>query len=175
MTDSTPEKGRLRTGPEDIRGRRRVRPRFGRGTTLVGEFLTDTWLPIKRRHVRATTAYRYAWFVDHYINPAIGQVPLRRLRADHLDGLYDELGTIGGRNSDGLAPKTIHEVHVIVRSSLDLAARHQLVGSNVAQATNARHRRQTRLRYHDYADVRVMPTLVRWGCSAGVVGLRVSA
>ena len=52
-------------------------------------FLTETWLPHKRRHVRATTAYRYAWFVERYINPAIGDVPLRRLRADHLDGLYD--------------------------------------------------------------------------------------
>lgn len=31
-----------------------------------------------------------------------------------------------------------------MRSSLDLAMRRELVGSNVAQATNARHRRQTR-------------------------------
>jgi hypothetical protein len=46
--------------------------------------LTDTWLPVKRRHVRASTAYRYSWFVDRYINPAIGHVPLRRLRADHF-------------------------------------------------------------------------------------------
>ena len=30
---------------------------------------TDTWLPRKRRQVRATTAYRYAWFVEHYITP----------------------------------------------------------------------------------------------------------
>jgi len=114
------------------------------GPTHLGEFLTDTWLPMKRRHVRATTAFRYSWFVDRYINPAIGQVPLRRLRADHLDGLYDQLANTGGRNGDGLAPKTVHEVHVIVRSSLDLALRRQLVDTNVAQATNARHKRQTR-------------------------------
>jgi integrase len=93
----------------------------------LGEFLTDTWLPTKRRHVRATTSYRYTWMVDNYINPAIGHVPLRRLRADHLDGLYDQLATTGGRHGTGLAPKTVHEVHVIVRSSLDLAMRRQLV------------------------------------------------
>ena len=40
-----------------------------RGTVTVGEFLTRTWMPPKRRHVRATTAYRYAWFIDRYINP----------------------------------------------------------------------------------------------------------
>ena len=49
--------------------------------------MVRTWLPHKRRHVRATTAYRYAWFVDRYINPAIGTIPLSRLRADHLDPL----------------------------------------------------------------------------------------
>lgn len=40
-----------------------------RGTVTVAEFLTRTWMPHKRRHVRATTAYRYAWFIDRYINP----------------------------------------------------------------------------------------------------------
>src|SRR5690606_13184739 len=51
-------------------------PRRG-GPVHLGEFLTDTWLPTKRRHVRASTSYRYTWMVDNYINPAIGHVPLR--------------------------------------------------------------------------------------------------
>ncbi len=114
------------------------------GPVHLGEFLTDTWLPAKRRHIRTSTAYRYTWMVDHYVNPSIGHVPLRRLRADHLDGLYDQLATTGGRHGTGLAPKTVHEVHVIVRSSLNLAMRRQLVNANVAQATNARHKRPTR-------------------------------
>ncbi len=114
------------------------------GPVHLGEFLTDTWLPIKRRHVRATTSYRYPWMVDNYVNPSIGHVPLRRLRADHLDGLYDQLSTTGRRDGAVLAPKTVHEVHAIVRSSLDLAMRRQLVDANVAHATNARHKRPTR-------------------------------
>ena len=87
-----------------------------RGPVSVGEFLARTWMPNKRRHVRATTAYRYAWFIDQYINPAIGDVPLRRLRADHLDDVYEQLATTGGRQGTGLAPKTIAEVHMIVPS-----------------------------------------------------------
>lgn len=75
------------------------------GSFDLSQFLTDTWMPLKRRHVRATTAYRYAWFIDRYINPAIGHVPLRRLRPDHLDDLYEQLATSGGRNGTGLAPK----------------------------------------------------------------------
>lgn len=114
------------------------------GPVHFGEFLTDTWLPLKRRHLRATTAYRYAWFVHHYINPAIGSVPLRRLRADHLDGLYDQLATTGGRDGTGLAPKTVTDVHMIVRASLDLAVGRQLLDHNVARSAHARRRRATK-------------------------------
>lgn len=67
------------------------------GSVTFGEFLTNTWIPHKRRQVRATTAYRYAWFVDRYFQPAIGDIPLRRLRADHLD----TLSTTGGRDATG--------------------------------------------------------------------------
>ena len=60
-------------------------PKVG-GPVTVSQFLRDTG-PRKRRQVRHTTAYRYAWFVDRYIIPAIGDIPLRRLRVDHLDAL----------------------------------------------------------------------------------------
>lgn len=83
-------------------------PKIG-GPITVGQFLRETWLPQKRRQVRATTAYRYAWFVDRYIIPAIGDVHLRRLRVDHLDALYVRLAATGGQNGTGLAPKTVLE------------------------------------------------------------------
>ena len=113
------------------------------GPILLGQFLTGTWLPLKRRHVRATTAYRYSWYVDRYVNPAIGDVPMRRLRADHLDGLYDRLATTGGRHGTGLAPKTVNDVHTIVRAALDLAVQRELLDTNVAHAATARRRRPT--------------------------------
>ena len=99
-----------------------------------------TWMPHKRRHVRATTAYRYAWFIDRYINPAIGDIPLRRLRVDHLDDLYEQLAATGGRTGTGLAPKTIAEVHMIVRAALDDAAARELVSRNVARHVRSRRR-----------------------------------
>lgn len=112
-------------------------PKIG-GPMTLSEFLHDTWLPQKRRQVRATTAYRYSWFVDRYIDPAIGQVPLRRLRVDHLDTFYLDLATTGGRDGTGLAPKTVLEVHMIIRAGLDTAADRNLVDRNVAQAAHAR-------------------------------------
>ncbi|MDP9335974.1 MAG: hypothetical protein M3Q30_22065 [Actinomycetota bacterium] len=100
----------------------------------VEAFLVDTSLPRKRLAVRPTTAYRYAWIVHHYVVPTIGSIALRDLRSDHLDHLYAQLLTSGGRDRNGLAPKTVHETHVIVRSALDLAVQRHLVEHNVARA-----------------------------------------
>jgi len=115
----------------------RAAPTAG-GSITLGTFLRNTWLPQKRRQVRATTAYRYAWFVDRYIDPAIGTVQLRRLQADHLDALYTALATTGGRHGTGLAPKTVLEVHMIVRAALDAAVNRHLLDRNVAHAAHAR-------------------------------------
>jgi integrase len=108
------------------------------GPTTLGTFLCQTWLPRKRRQVRATTAYRYAWFVERYISPKIGDIPLRRLRIDHLEDLYHQLATTGGRRGSGLAPKTILEVHMIIRAALDLAVQRDLVDRNVADSAQLR-------------------------------------
>lgn len=110
------------------------------GQVTFGEFLTNNWIPHKRRQVRATTAYRYAWFVDRYIQPGIGHIPLRRLRADHLDSVYDSLANNGGRSGHGLAPKTVLEVHAVIRASLDHAVARRLVDRNVAHRTRSRQR-----------------------------------
>ncbi len=109
-------------------------------SVTFGEYLTNTWIPHKRRQVRATTAYRYAWFVDRYLRPAVGDIPLRRLRADHLDTLYDTLANTGGREGNGLAPKTILEVHAVIRAALDHAVARRLLDRNVARDTRNRRR-----------------------------------
>jgi integrase len=113
------------------------------GALRLADFLQSTWLPSKRRQVRSTTAYRYAWFVDRYVIPAIGDIPLRRLRADHLDGLYEQLATTGGQHGEGLAPKTILEVHMILRAALDLAVQRRLLDHNVAHSAHGRRQRAT--------------------------------
>ena len=113
---------------------RAVKPEATGGQVTLHVFLTENWLPRKRREVRATTAYRYAWFIEHYIAPAIGDVPLRRLRAHHLEDLYQQLATSGGRRGDGLAPKTILEVHMVICAALALAVRRELIENNVAHS-----------------------------------------
>ena len=101
----------------------------------------DTWLPQKRRQVRPTTAYRYAWFVDRYIIPAIGDIP--------CGGYGSTTWTLSTRssrpaaveNGTGLAPKTVLEVHMVIRAALDAAGQRELVERNVASAAHVRRRR----------------------------------
>lgn len=109
-------------------------------TTLKG-FLTNVWLRRKRPNLRSTTAYRYSWMIERYIAPRLGEVPLRQLRDDHLDDLYNHLIGHGGKGGAPLSPKTVHEVHLIVRNALDLAVTRHLVDTNVARAVHSPRRR----------------------------------
>ena len=54
------------------------------------------------------------------------------LRPEHVDGLYEQLLSSGGRDGGPLAPKTVHEVHLIVRNALDLAVQRCLVWIMIA-------------------------------------------
>jgi integrase len=103
----------------------------------LGQFLSEQWMPRRRTQLGQTTAHRYAWMIDNYINPRVGDIPLRSLRVEHLDGLYHSLLTTGSRDGSQLASKTVYDVHVIVRSSLADAVRRHLVETNVALAAHA--------------------------------------
>lgn len=107
-----------------------------RGVTF-GQYLMKVWLPAKRLQLRPTTSHRYEWMITHYVLPQLGPIPLRRLRGDHLEGLYRELLTTSGRLGNGLAPKTVHNVHVMIRSSLRMAVQRRLASVNVADAAAA--------------------------------------
>ncbi|MBK6671834.1 MAG: hypothetical protein IPG46_20070 [Actinobacteria bacterium] len=66
------------------------------GQLTFGRYLTERFLPMRRNRLQSTTAYRYEWMIDHYIAPALGPMPLRPVRAEHLDRLYADLLTDGG-------------------------------------------------------------------------------
>jgi len=103
-----------------------------RSAATVTGFVNDTWMPQRVHHLRPSTAHRYRWMIDNYISPTIGDLPIRSLRAEHLDRLYTDLLATGKRNGTGLAPKTVYDVHVIMRAALKHAVRIHLVEHNVA-------------------------------------------
>ena len=64
----------------------------------------------------------------------LGSMPLRSVRSEHLDRLYGDLLATGGVRQAGLAPKTVYEVHVVIRSAFTQAERQHLVAVNPALA-----------------------------------------
>ena len=59
-------------------------------------------------------------------------MPLRSVRPEHLDRLYGDLLATGGVKKAGLAPKTVYDVHVVIRSAFTQAERQHLVAVNPA-------------------------------------------
>ncbi len=101
-----------------------------------GAYLTSRWLPAKGLELKVSTHRSYVHKTRRHILPTLGRKRLRRLRPQDLERLYDSLL----HPSDGtrpLSPKTVYEVHLIVRGALDHAVRRGLVNRNVALAASA--------------------------------------
>src|SRR5665811_1118742 len=94
-----------------------------------GAYVTTRWLPGKKLELAASTWDGYRRKIDRHILPSLGRIAIRRLRPHHLETLYPGWGQIK-RLTRGqinllfpLAPKTVLEVHLIIRSALNDAVR----------------------------------------------------
>jgi integrase len=112
------------------------RPATSGGIT-VGRYLRRRWLPAKKPALRPTTWFRYHKMTELYICPKLESVPLTSLATRHLEGLYTHLLHHGRLDcTGGLAPKTVLNVHQVLRKALGDAVRMQLVTRNVALAVD---------------------------------------
>lgn len=105
-------------------------------TLTFGAYLTGRWLPGKKLELRTSTYRSYVHKTQRHILPTLGRKRLRRLRPEDLERLYESML----RPADGtrpLSPKTVYEVHLIIRGALDHAVRRGLVKANVALAASA--------------------------------------
>jgi integrase len=109
-----------------------ARPPSTRGITM-SRYLCTRWLPTRQDRLRTTTAFRSEQMIDRYVLPHIGRVPLRSLTIRHLEDLYAHLRRAGGHDGGPLAPKTVLNVHQILRTALGDAERAGLVHRNVAR------------------------------------------
>jgi integrase len=100
--------------------------------TTFGSYLLDTWLPAQEQRLRNSTFADYRRRIEQHIVPALGHVHLQELDARHLDKLYADLLKRGARDGRALAPKTVRNIHVVIRKALADATRKRLVTRNVA-------------------------------------------
>ena len=105
--------GLIKDGPRAFDARR----------ITFGEWL-ERWIDSLPGTVAENTRGFYEHRARTYLKPALGNVKLSELTAEHLDGLYRDLargkGTPSGR---ALAPSTVGQVHSTARVALGRAAK----------------------------------------------------
>jgi integrase len=97
-----------------------------------GRYLTESWLPMQRQRLRESSFDDYRRRIEAHILPTLGGVGLQELDAARLDRLYADLLASGGPSGRALAPKTVRNVHAVIRKALADATRKRLVTRNVA-------------------------------------------
>ena len=93
-----------------------------------------------REEVAPKSHERYAEIVEHFLIPALGNLPLVKLTPSHIQEAYNTWA-IGGRRDNkegGLSARTRHHIHRILRSALARAVEQQLVARNPADAFRKR-------------------------------------
>jgi integrase len=97
----------------------------------VREWLA-TWLASIREEVSPKTHERYAEIVNHYLAPALGNLPLTKLMPTHIQKCYSDLAEGGRRDGKrgGLSPRTRRHIHRILSGSLARAVEQQLIARN---------------------------------------------
>jgi integrase len=101
----------------------------------LGDFLTDEWLPAMKHVIKPTTLASYEDYARAYVVPVLGNVRLQeQLTAPRLAAFYDHLLTKGRtKRVGGLSPKTVRNVHVMLRKALADAVAWGFVTGNPAE------------------------------------------
>ncbi len=73
--------------------------------------------------------------MQRHILPVLGRTGIRRLRYQQIEALYDSL--LHPTDGRGLSPKTVYEIHLVIRGALTDAHRRALVTRNVALVARA--------------------------------------
>ena len=83
------------------------------------------WLQVKAGEAKPTTLRSYRAHVENVIVPAIGHVPIERLRAEHVEQLLVDA-------SAGRGPVTVRRIHATLRSALNYGVKTRQLPFNVA-------------------------------------------
>jgi integrase len=97
-------------------------------STITVGLLLDRWLDeAVALTVRPRTLASYTYVVRVHLCPALGDVPLASLTAQHVQGF------LNAKAAAGLAPRTVGYLRGVLRQALGFAERMDLVGRNVAR------------------------------------------
>jgi integrase len=103
----------------------------------LSAYLRDNWLPAVRPTVRSSTHQSYEQIVRTHVSPRLGNAALKAITPTMLNQMYEDLldhGRVDERG--GLSPKSVRNIHVVVRKALNDAVRWDLLVRNPADLAN---------------------------------------
>jgi integrase len=110
----------------------------------LGQYLTERWLPIQEARLRKSSYESYRRNVELHVIPALGRRQLDQLTPEDIDVFYAALLKNGRKKRPGekgpvkgLAPKSVHNIHVMLNKALGDAARKGTVVRNVVALADA--------------------------------------
>ena len=102
----------------------------------VAQFL-DRWLEDVKSRVSPKTHERYQQVCHKNIAPLLGAVLLPKLKPAQISEAYAKALASGRRKrSGGLAPRTVHHIHVILKGALTQAVKWEMLVRNPAAAVD---------------------------------------
>ncbi|MEX2554398.1 MAG: tyrosine-type recombinase/integrase [Actinomycetota bacterium] len=126
---------------------------------------------IEQRDIRASTRVRYRSLLRHHLLPALGQIPLRRIKPAHLRDLMEQM------RGKGLKPRSIIQCRALCSSIMETALGDGLVMNNPARAAKPPTAERPTLEVPNAAGVRAIIAAsegTRWeapvllACAAGL-------
>lgn len=84
----------------------------------------DTWLSEYLANVKQSTQAGYGGNIRKHIKPNLGYIPLQKLRAHHIQMLYNDL------QHSGKSPKTVKNIHGTLHKALEQAVRLGYIKNN---------------------------------------------
>jgi len=98
----------------------------------VSAFL-DRWLDDVRTRVTPKTHERYAQICRKNVNPLLGTILLAKLKPEQISEAYSTALATGRRDGKGgLSPRTVRQMHAIVKSALAQAVKWEILARNPA-------------------------------------------
>jgi integrase len=98
------------------------------GRLTVAQYLVEWLEQSAKPRLKPSTYVAYAHYLRAHILPALGKHQLAKLAPQHVQKFLNE------RLAIGLEPRSVQQIHAILRSALNRAVKWQLVQRNVASS-----------------------------------------
>jgi hypothetical protein len=128
-------RGGFATAKEAERARDAVLARLDAGYVVddretLGDYL-DRWLAGKRK-LRPTTRRMYGDHIDKHWKPAIGHLPLEKIRPEHVDAVVSRIFADAEDQGRPLKPSSVARIVATLRSALGAAVKKRRLQHNAA-------------------------------------------